>query len=335
MGPFILVPVLGLLALVSAVAAGASKKKPDDYVGPGGTNPLPDAPSPAPTFPPSPVPNIDPSKVAELVKSAIGSGQVATMQQAASVLRQAGYPEQAAQLEALAAQIAAKAIPSIPSPLPGVPPIPPVPAIPAAPKVPSVPVPAVTPGIAQNLPGGPPVAPVTPAGNPMQSVIDAARAAAHAVGDELTVQDIDDILHGKIPSFPRVKVSPSPLPTIPVTPIPGLMVDQAGKDRAGKLALALKFAKKSTASEPKTLVKDFQTAEHLSPADGMYGSAVAIILADKYGIVPPQAPFYWGKKNDYNSIAPDKANYRAVLLKHAAAEPQRADEWNNAAKQVK
>jgi hypothetical protein len=102
--------------------------------------------------------------------------------------------------------------------------------------------------------------------------------------------------------------------------------------RAAALLLALKTAKKGTASEPKAQVKEFQLIERLPRQDGSYGSETALALADRYNFVPPK-PLYWGKKGgDYATLTADKNQYTAHLLNLAAKDPQRADEWRSAAK---
>lgn len=119
-----------------------------------------------------------------------------------------------------------------------------------------------------------------------------------------------------------------PIPTPqPATPAPS----QSGKDLAARVTLALKTAKKGTASEPRALVQQFQTQERLSRTDGSYGSETGIAIADRYGIVPAK-PLYWGKKGgDYSTLVADKNAYKAHLLNLAAKDPQRADEWRSAA----
>lgn len=64
-------------------------------------------------------------------------------------------------------------------------------------------------------------------------------------------------------------------------------------------------------------------------ADGLYGTTTALTLARVYGIVPP-APFYYP-----TNPTPAKKAYMAQMAKFAAADPQRADEWNHAGESVK
>lgn len=379
------IPIAGAAALLIGLIAHGSNKKTqtanDAGTVPGGTGPTPTggtgstAPggtatpaSKAPPFIPSealPPGAALPVDVTQLVKDVVASGNVDLIKAAAAKIRDL-YPQQAAQLDALAAQILVAQASAGKTPAGGTS----EPGGIAGQKLGPGGVQKMTQaealtlsgsamaskdpktmrdaaaklrasgyvdlantldGIANDIgPSGVPGATV-PAVPNMQAAIDLARAAARAVGDDLTVQDIDDILHGKIPQFPRPGMK---LPTLPQVVNPPLIpTDQPGKPLAQQLALGLKFAKKGTSSEPIAIVRQFQAQEFL-PQDGHYGSTVAIVLADKYGIVPPQAPMYWGKKNDFASIAPDKANYRAAMMKHAQAEPQRRDEWTNAANQT-
>lgn len=120
------------------------------------------------------------------------------------------------------------------------------------------------------------------------------------------------------------------MPT-PTASTPSAATDP-NRARAGALVLALKTAKKGTASEPKALVKEFQLIERLPRQDGSYGSETALAIADRYNMVPPK-PLYWGKKGgDYSTLTADKNQYSAHLLNLAAKDPQRADEWRSAAK---
>jgi hypothetical protein len=107
-----------------------------------------------------------------------------------------------------------------------------------------------------------------------------------------------------------------------------------GKDKnlASQVYLALRFARKKTDSEPRALVQRFQNQEGLQRRDGSYNSETALALADRYGLVPA-APFYWGKENGSKEFAQkDKNQYAAHLLVLRDRDPQRADEWEHAAK---
>lgn len=107
-----------------------------------------------------------------------------------------------------------------------------------------------------------------------------------------------------------------------------------GRDKvlASQVYLALRFARKKTPSEPRALVQQFQKQEGLKRVDGSYNSETALTLADRYGLVPAP-PFYWGKENGSPEVArKDKAQYSAHMIVLADKDPQRADEWRNAAK---
>jgi hypothetical protein len=335
------IPIAALSALVVSLVAGAGKKHAAqaqqhatgelDEQYPNGTPPqvqLPQVQLPQVQLPTIPAPPAGstalspplPADIAGLLNAAVGSGDVRIMQAAADKLR-AQYPSQAAQLDALVKEVQDRIAQAKGAPAPT--------QLPAATQ---------TPGIAYKAPAATPpfipAVPVVPAGLPtpqqiltgagagnFQPAIDAARTLARANGIELTVADIANILNGGTYHLPGGGTPAQPLPQ--VTQLPG-------KALASQLALALKFAKKGQSSEPVQLVKDFQAAEGLG-VDGHYDSNVAITLAKKYDIVPPQPPMYWGKKNNYASIAPDKTNYRATLNALAASEPQRKDEWLKAA----
>lgn len=98
---------------------------------------------------------------------------------------------------------------------------------------------------------------------------------------------------------------------------------------AGQVALAMKGAKKG--KENKAIVTAYQKQEKLPKKDGLYGSTVALSLADTFGIVPPK-PLYWGTKaGGYASYVQDKKDYKAALLTKAARDPTRSEEWTRAA----
>lgn len=81
--------------------------------------------------------------------------------------------------------------------------------------------------------------------------------------------------------------------------------------------------------EDRDLVSVFQAAERLKPS-GYYGPSTALVLAERYGIVPP-TPRYWTR----SGTAKAKANYRARLVALAQRDPPRAEEWTQAASAVK
>jgi hypothetical protein len=155
----------------------------------------------------------------------------------------------------------------------------------------------------------------------------AASAAANVPGIPVAVPTTTNV-----PTATTTTVKP-PLATMPTptTTAPPTAADP-NRVRAAALVVALKTAKKGTASEPRAQVKEFQLIERLSRTDGSYGSETALALADKYGIVPPK-PLYWGKSGGtYQTLVNDKNAYSAHLLNLATQDPQRADEWRSAAK---
>lgn len=116
---------------------------------------------------------------------------------------------------------------------------------------------------------------------------------------------------------------------------PAPRADSASARRhAGTLAqllssMTLKEARGSTAVQ--SAVKDYQLLEkqrghYVGNIDGLYGPKSALTLAQDHGIVPPH-PLYWPKKD----VKGAKAVYQSQLAKFAAADPQRREEWNQAA----
>lgn len=94
-------------------------------------------------------------------------------------------------------------------------------------------------------------------------------------------------------------------------------------------SMTLKEARGSSALQAAT--KDFQLMEkqrgfYVGNIDGLYGAKSALALATDHGIVPPH-PVFWPKKDPKAA----KAVYQAQLAKFAAADPQRREEWNQAA----
>ncbi|HEX7273134.1 MAG TPA: hypothetical protein VF420_13385 [Casimicrobiaceae bacterium] len=123
---------------------------------------------------------------------------------------------------------------------------------------------------------------------------------------------------------PPVTVSPPPLTQQPPLAPP----EDANRLLAGQTALHLKMAHKG--SEDQTLVERFQDANGLKP-DGKYGPAAALVLAQKFGIVPPK-PYYW--PGPYGTMVNTQKSYRSALIAMATKDPQRSDEWMAAAKAI-
>ncbi|MFA5634629.1 MAG: hypothetical protein WC977_01875 [Anaerovoracaceae bacterium] len=133
-------------------------------------------------------------------------------------------------------------------------------------------------------------------------------------------------------NVPSGATTGAPSASMPTPQPQGPAASDPNRRRAAALLLALKTAKKGTATEPRAQVKEFQLVERLPRTDGSYGSETALALADRYNMVPPK-PFYWGKKGgDYSTLTADKNQYSAHLLNLATKDPQRADEWRSAAK---
>jgi peptidoglycan hydrolase-like protein with peptidoglycan-binding domain len=113
------------------------------------------------------------------------------------------------------------------------------------------------------------------------------------------------------------------------TPLPGLIPDMlpTGPDPRRALASRLlnMLVHAPRGREDRTLVSLFQVQENLRPT-GFYGPAVALRLAQGYGIVPPK-PLHWTESRTSKS----KQNYRDALRVLAERDPQRAEEWNRAA----
>ena len=154
----------------------------------------------------------------------------------------------------------------------------------------------------------------------------AASAAANVPGTPVAVPTTTNVPTVATTTLPPLSSMPTPTTTAaPAAADPNRV-------RAAALVVALKTAKKGTASEPRAQVKEFQLIERLSRTDGSYGSETALALADKYGIVPPK-PLFWGKKGgSHATLVADKNAYSAHLLNLATKDPQRADEWRSAAK---
>lgn len=116
----------------------------------------------------------------------------------------------------------------------------------------------------------------------------------------------------------------------PASPIPGALPmavpedPEPGKALASRLTLDLLGTKPG--KENRSLISAFQLKEGMRPS-GAYGMRTALLLAQRYGMVPPP-PRGWGKRH----TAQQKAEYKAALAKYEAMDPQRAEEWRRAAK---
>jgi peptidoglycan hydrolase-like protein with peptidoglycan-binding domain len=118
----------------------------------------------------------------------------------------------------------------------------------------------------------------------------------------------------------------SPRPDSPLEGwIPPMMPTPPDPRRALASRLLHMLVQAPRGGEDRTLVALFQAQEGLKPT-GFYGPAVAIRLAQTYGIVPPK-PLHWTESRTSKS----KANYRDALRVFAERDPQRAEEWARAA----
>lgn len=93
--------------------------------------------------------------------------------------------------------------------------------------------------------------------------------------------------------------------------------------RAATIALELHFGK-----PPAAKLREFQTAERLQPT-GEYGPATAVILCDRFGLVPP-LPHTWGTGN----TAKRRAQFARHMYAQAKRDPQRGDEFRRIARQA-
>lgn len=118
----------------------------------------------------------------------------------------------------------------------------------------------------------------------------------------------------------------------PASPLPGIIPPMAPKpippDQALASRLAFNLSTTSRGQEDRELVRVFQAHNGLK-ASGMYNASTGAMLAERYGIVPP-TPRYWTDTHTRRS----KANYRALLLRLGDADPQRAEEWQQAARSI-
>jgi hypothetical protein len=165
--------------------------------------------------------------------------------------------------------------------------------------------------------------------------------AAHAADLRKMAATIDAAVKAgvKAPPAPAVPAdSSSSIGWPALTPLPPLATqgpiavpEDNHKILAGTTALHLKTARKGT--EDQTLVARFQNDNQpeAGKADGMYGVKSALVMALKYGIVPPK-PYYWRKP--YSAMVADQKAYRGTLIAQVTKDPQRSDEWMQAAKEI-
>lgn len=119
----------------------------------------------------------------------------------------------------------------------------------------------------------------------------------------------------------------------PYSPLPGLMAAavaplELDPKRLQAQALIRDLEKHPRGQEDRALVHAFQEANGLRES-GNYTPEVGLKLAFSYGLVPPEP--YWPTKGRKRA----KDNFRAKLLEIAAADPQRAEEFTEAARSIK
>lgn len=117
---------------------------------------------------------------------------------------------------------------------------------------------------------------------------------------------------------------------LPDSPLPGLWPMQRPQAPSPSRALAARLVVDLLTSPPGSedhdLVRQFQAQEGLK-ASGFYNSQCAEVLADRYGLVPPQ-PRFWNRQGRARARAALALRYR----EHAANDTQRREEWLAAAR---
>ena len=132
-----------------------------------------------------------------------------------------------------------------------------------------------------------------------------------------------------------------PLPGVqPAPPVSGPAAPSGADPLAAKLTAQLLLTDpvangRTPANAQTDLVTAFQAQEIQrgnikGKPDGLYGPGTALAVAG-YGIVP-YPPFFWSKNKA--TTARMKAAFKAAMLKKAAADPARADEWSHVANQA-
>lgn len=123
------------------------------------------------------------------------------------------------------------------------------------------------------------------------------------------------------------------LEPLPATPLPGIVPPMAPRPIEPRMALASRVAHNLAGTQPgqedRSLLQLFQAAEGLK-ASGRYNASTGATLATRYGIVPPRPPCDWTDTHTKRS----KQNYKRALLELASKEPQRKEEWEQAARAV-
>jgi hypothetical protein len=166
----------------------------------------------------------------------------------------------------------------------------------------------------------------------------ALRAAADAI--DIAVKALPPI--GATPPIGPVQLPPPGGNNFPPIVLPPLVIPAtppSGADPvAAKLTAQLNLTDpiangRTPANGQNDLVTKFQAQEknrgtYTGALDGMFGPGVAMAVAG-YNIVP-YPPFYWSSNK--TKTASMKANFKAAMLKKAASDPTRADEWAHVAR---
>ena len=125
----------------------------------------------------------------------------------------------------------------------------------------------------------------------------------------------------------------APLEPQAATPLPGVVpavapgLEQSPFQQLATLLVHHLVTHPATGSEDRTLVANFQRSVRGLQVTGFYGPGTAYaLITGGTGHVPPK-PRYWPKEGTAGS----KATYARKLLEQAQRDPQRAEEWRQAA----
>ncbi len=107
--------------------------------------------------------------------------------------------------------------------------------------------------------------------------------------------------------------------------------DQQARSFAGSVAAML--SGKTKGREDRLMVKKYQEQETkrgqaVGKIDGFYGIKTALTLANDHGIAPPKPLYFSSNATERNAAI---AFYKSELMKFAAADPARREEWTQAA----
>jgi hypothetical protein len=162
--------------------------------------------------------------------------------------------------------------------------------------------------------------------------VDAAQKSLPPAGTVSPAQPVTvPIPGGGSVQLPPVTSLPTSPPAVVLQPSAPSSAPSGANPVAAALTAALQLADpiaNGITASPKAKVVVFQTQErtrgtYTGALDGLYGPGVASAVA-AYNIVP-YPPFIWSA--DKKKTATNKAKFKALMLKKAAADPTRADEW--------